>query len=184
MFYGQHTKILDDKDRVIVPAEFRQALAKVSPGDGKTDGKGDGKKVGDFFITITPGRDRCLSLFPVEQFTKLFLNFKPHESYADPDVQDYTRLVVGRSHRVACDKQGRVHLPRHLIDDAGLEKELVFVGLFDHAEIWDVVRWGQFNAEKRPTITAVAQKVHDPRRAERSGNRDSADDDAGSDRDG
>lgn len=168
MFYGQHSKLLDEKDRAIVPAEFRQALAAVS----------EGKSTGEFFITITPGQDRCLSLFPTEQFTRLFLNFKPYESYVDPDVQDYARLVVGRSHRVSCDKQGRVHVPKHLKEDAGLTKELVFVGLFDHAEIWDAAQWEAFNNEKRPTITKVAAKVHDPDRNRKRGRdaRDESDD--------
>ncbi len=161
MFYGQHKKTLDDKDRIIVPAEFRKVLETgEDEGAPAADKKSSGSKALAFFITITPSMDRCLSLFPVVQFTRLFLNFKPYESFIDENVQNYTRLVVGRSHQVCCDKQGRIHIPGHLKEDAGIQKDVVLVGLFDHAEIWDRERWKQFNIEKRAAITEVARKVH------------------------
>jgi len=158
LFYGQHAKTLDDKDRVVVPADFRRALAgEGEPGEAA------------FFVTITPDEHRCLSLFEERQFERLFLDFEPHESFVDGDVRDYARMVVGRSHRVACDKQGRIHIPKYLKQDAGLSRDVVLVGLFDHAEIWSRDAWEKFHAERRGDFSTFARAVHRSRRDREAG---------------
>ena len=44
------------------------------------------------------------------------------------------------------DKQGRILLPQHLRDHAGLTKDIAFVGVSRRAEIWDAESWAAFNA--------------------------------------
>ena len=44
------------------------------------------------------------------------------------------------------DKQGRILLPQHLRDHAGLTKDIAFVGVSRRAEIWDSESWAAFNA--------------------------------------
>ncbi|MGH2779646.1 MAG: division/cell wall cluster transcriptional repressor MraZ, partial [Actinomycetota bacterium] len=34
------------------------------------------------------------------------------------------------------DRQGRVAVPQHLREQAGIEKDVVVVGVLDHAELW------------------------------------------------
>ena len=43
------------------------------------------------------------------------------------------------------DKQGRVLLPAHLREYAGLERDVVIAGVSNRAEIWDSARWEQQN---------------------------------------
>ena len=42
---------------------------------------------------------------------------------------------------VTADKQGRVMVPAALVKHAGLGREVVVAGVFDHLEIWDRAAW-------------------------------------------
>ena len=57
------------------------------------------------------------------------------------------------------DKQGRILIPQHLRDYAGLTKDIVFVGTSNRAEIWDAKRWDRFNAELTEESIAEAMDV-------------------------
>jgi MraZ protein len=165
VFFGQHTKTLDDKDRIIIPAEFRKALES---GEGEPEAEqhlapgadGSPTAAGAFFLTIPPGRESCISLYPRRYFTTMFMRFKPEDCFTDPDVQAYARIVVGRSRLVSCDKQGRVHLPAPLREECGIRKEVVLMGVIDHVEVWDVEEWRRYFQGKRPTMPEVATRIH------------------------
>jgi MraZ protein len=44
------------------------------------------------------------------------------------------------------DKQGRVAIPSHLREFAGLTEKVVITGQYDRIEIWDAARWQQERA--------------------------------------
>ena len=154
MFLGQFTKTLDDKHRVIIPSEFRKAVE-----ENATNRKDSPRKSPDFCLTITPGKGKCLSLFILPEFNKLVGKIKPEEHYNDEDLQEYARFVGGNTYKGPCDKQGRFPIPKNLRDDAGILKEVVLVGVFNHVEIWDVERWRRYSAERRPNISEVTKRV-------------------------
>ena len=56
------------------------------------------------------------------------------------------RVFVGGAFDCACDKQGRILIPPTLRQYAGLEKEIVLVGVLDHLEIWSRQNWDSENA--------------------------------------
>ena len=43
------------------------------------------------------------------------------------------------------DKQGRVLIPQHLREYAGLDKDVMVIGACNVAEIWDKTAWDDFN---------------------------------------
>lgn len=153
MFYGKYRKNLDDKDRVVFPAEFRGAVGKDEA----------------FFLTITPGPDPCISVFPESKFTELFLDFSAHDGYEDDDFRRYARTVAGDSARVQCDKQGRILVPKHLRDDAGIDKDVMLVGVFDRAEIWDYPTWERHRSDNRGSFSETARTVNRRRERNRDG---------------
>jgi MraZ protein len=57
------------------------------------------------------------------------------------------RRFHARSHDESLDSAGRVRLPQHLIDHAGLEGACMIVGVDDHLEVWDPARWAEHDAE-------------------------------------
>ena len=59
------------------------------------------------------------------------------------------------------DKQGRTLIPANLRNFAGLDKEVVFVGMGKRAEIWDKARWDEKNAEVELDIEEIASEMED-----------------------
>ena len=47
------------------------------------------------------------------------------------------------------DKQGRVVIPASLLQTAGIEREVVVAGVYDHLEIWDRAAWREQQAGGR-----------------------------------
>jgi MraZ protein len=52
-------------------------------------------------------------------------------------VKYYMRRVIGSAVKCEIDKQGRVLIPSALRIDAGLNNEVVLIGLGNRIEIWD-----------------------------------------------
>src|SRR5215204_999315 len=70
------------------------------------------------------------------------------------------RRFHGRSHDETLDSAGRVRIPRHLIDHAGLEEgPCVVIGVADHLEIWNTGAWTEHDAEIDETATEIAEEL-------------------------
>ena len=53
------------------------------------------------------------------------------------------------------DSSGRVLLPEKLRKYAGIDREVVMVGVADRAEIWDRARWEKFESENDDHFDAL-----------------------------
>lgn len=62
------------------------------------------------------------------------------------------RFFFAGAAEVEPDKQGRVLIPGHLREYAGLQQNVVVAGVSNRAEIWDSERWRAANE----TLTAAA----------------------------
>ena len=54
------------------------------------------------------------------------------------------------------DKQGRVAIPQNLREYAGLDRDVIVAGNFDHVEIWDAQR---FRVANRAGIASLEEGV-------------------------
>lgn len=120
----QHT--LDDKGRVILPARHRERLLSG--------------------LVITRGMDRCLDVWPIGEFEKRIeeVASRPMES---KQARRRQRMLLSGAHDDVPDSQGRIVIPSVLREYAGLERELVIVGMRNKVEIWDRTRWEQEQLE-------------------------------------
>ena len=86
------------------------------------------KELGQTFH-ITVGQDRCLSAF-MDKLKALSYN-------------EVKKLRALFAYAADCepDGQGRILIPAKLREYAGLTREVVVIGSFDRAEIWDAERW-------------------------------------------
>lgn len=116
----QHT--LDDKGRVILPARHRERLSSG--------------------LVITRGMDRCLDVWPIGEFEKRVAEVasRPQES---KQARRRQRMLLSGAHDDVPDSQGRIVIPSVLREYAGLERELVIVGMVNKLEIWDRTAWEQ-----------------------------------------
>ncbi len=123
MFMGQYEHSIDAKGRTIIPAKYREDL-------------------GDTFV-VTRGLDGCLYLYPSPAWQE-FVDKLQHlpSNLKNRQIQ---RQFLSKAMEVTLDKQGRILIPALLRDIANLEKDVVFVGMMNHVEIWDKARLEQEN---------------------------------------
>ncbi|HLU44661.1 MAG TPA: division/cell wall cluster transcriptional repressor MraZ [Natronosporangium sp.] len=138
MFLGTHTPRLDDKGRLILPAKFRDGLAGG--------------------VVITKGQERCLYAFPIAEFTAIAARLR-QQPMTHKAARAYSRVFFASAHDEVPDKQGRVTIPAHLREYAGLNRELAVIGASTHVEIWDRQAWEAYLAESEEQFADIEQGV-------------------------
>ena len=121
-FSGTYYNTLDPKGRVIIPAQFRELLAS-SHNNSK-------------LILANEVFDKCLRAYPVDEWSLLIekMKDKPQTSEA---VKYFMRRVIGSAQECEIDRQGRILVPSVLRLNAGLNSEIVLIGLGEKLELWD-----------------------------------------------
>ncbi len=120
-FAGSEQHALDDKGRLIVPARFRERL-------------------GPHFVLTIAHPDPCLALYPMATWVE-FCGRIEALPVKDDRYRRYVRYLFAHSEEVACDAQGRVVVPALLRSYAGIERNVVSVGLLTRIEIWAQERY-------------------------------------------
>ncbi|MCL8026997.1 division/cell wall cluster transcriptional repressor MraZ [Nocardioides bruguierae] len=134
---GTHTPKLDEKGRLVLPAKFR---------DGLSDG-----------LVITQGQESCLTVWP-EQTFMTEANRVQSQPMTNKDSRDYRRVLFGGAEQTVPDKQGRIGIPLFLRASAGLEKDVVVVGVGDRVEIWSPQRWEQYQTGAQQKFTDLDEQ--------------------------
>lgn len=122
---GQFNSTLDDKGRILLPAKLRDQLIDCS-------------------LVLTRGVDKCLWLFPREEWVKVSSVLLKHSSLFKAKSQMIKRRLLAPATDLSIDKTGRVKIPSSLMRSAGLVRDCVFIGLDDHIEIWDEDHYIEF----------------------------------------
>jgi MraZ protein len=138
MFLGTHSPRLDDKGRLILPAKFRDELAEG--------------------LVITKGQERCLFVFPISEFTQIAeqLRAAPMTHKA---ARAYSRVFFASASDEIPDKQGRITIPPHLREYAGLTRDCVVIGASTRVEIWDSQAWETYLAESEEAFADIEEEV-------------------------
>jgi MraZ protein len=120
-FAGSEQHALDHKGRLIVPARFRERL-------------------GSQFILTIAAPDPCLALYPMATWVE-FCGRLESIPRKDDAYRRSLRWLFAHSEEVGCDAQGRVVVPVLLRSYAGIERQVVSVGLLTRVEIWAKERY-------------------------------------------
>jgi MraZ protein len=139
MLLGAHEHTVDDKNRLTLPAKFRQAFA-----DG---------------LVITRGLDGCLFAFRRADWDRLVESQLATLDTLSQEGRRLTRFFFSGASEAELDKQGRVMLPRELIEHAGLGRDVVVAGVNDRLEIWDRAAWRKELAEVEGSAEHVAERL-------------------------
>lgn len=138
LFTGSYQRALDDKLRLPLPKPVRDALEAGAR------------------LYLTPGLDGCLALYPEAAFAALGERLAA-TSPAAREVRDYSRLFYSQAACVVPDGQWRFRIPAELTKWAGLEGEVMIVGVRDHLEIWAIAKWQQYVARCDPQYDQLAE---------------------------
>ena len=142
---GAFQRSLDQKLRVAIPKTLRQAMSLPRGG----------------VVYVGPGTDHSLVCYTEKAFERLGDQLAGQPPTRD-DVRAFRRLFYGRAHRVELDGQGRVRIPAELADLAGLNKQVVLLGVLDHLEVWAAERWDAYLAERQAAYDQIAESAFGP----------------------
>ena len=124
---GTFDRTLDDKLRLAVPKPLKDGFGVLGTDE----------------LYLAPGNEGCLSIYSTEGFD-LFARRLAKVSPGRANVRTFLRLFYARAERVVLDKQSRIRIPDRLMNHAGLQRDVVVIGVNDHAEIWDKANWEKF----------------------------------------
>lgn len=145
MFFSSYEGGLDAKGRVSVPASFRAALGSESKvyvypavdGSGCLEGGGE--------ALMSHNRAIISRMSP-----------------GDPVYRGYRHSFFTRSAELALDANGRITLPRHLIEHAGITDRVIFAGADDRFQIWEPARFAAHDAQMAEIAAANQDKLAQP----------------------
>jgi MraZ protein len=119
-FIGEFSYTLDSKGRLNIPSKFRQSLSK------------DNKET----FVIARGLDQCIWVYPLIEWKQIENNLRKLSSISNTHRR-FIRNTARYASPSTYDKQGRIILHPSLIEYAGLDKEVLIIGMINKMEIWN-----------------------------------------------
>ncbi|MDP4090467.1 MAG: division/cell wall cluster transcriptional repressor MraZ [Bacillota bacterium] len=137
MFIGEYQHAIDNKNRMIIPSKFREAL-------------------GDSFV-LTKGLDGCLYAYTAAEW-KIMEDKLKSLPLTSKDARAFVRFFFSGANEIEVDKQGRALIPQNLMEYAGIEKEIVSIGVSTRIEIWSKAKWDEYNSSSID-LDGIAEKM-------------------------
>jgi len=139
MLLGEYDHTLDDKNRLTLPARFRQSFV-----DG---------------IVVTRGMDGCLFAYTRDAWESMVGSRLATLNTLSKEGRRMQRFFFSGATETELDKQGRVGIPSALLEHAKLGRDVVVAGVHDHLEIWDRAAWRLELAEVEGSAEHVAERL-------------------------
>lgn len=127
---GIYEHSIDNAGRLIVPSKLREKL-------GKT------------FYLAASGKGN-LTLYPMEAWN----TFRQHVAELPQADADEFDLFFALAQECETDKQWRFQVPAYLKEYAGLDRDVVFTGNNDRAQLWSAESWAARRKKATPADIA------------------------------
>jgi MraZ protein len=121
VFQGASALNLDAKGRMSVPAKHRDAL--LVQGEGR--------------VTLTKHPDGCLMVFPRPEWEA----FRARVAQLPIDAHWWRRIFLGNATELDLDSAGRILVSPELRSAAGIQREVILLGMGSHLELWDAATY-------------------------------------------
>lgn len=145
-FYGQYRTTLDENSRLALPAKLRSV-------------QGPSKKPllsGE--LVLAKGLEGCLSLYPQTEW-KDVQNRLSTLNFTKKDFRFFSRWFYSSAATMSPDKSGRILIPSHLIEEAGLKKDLLVIGVNRWVEIWNPERYEYYLKQFAGSFEEVSERL-------------------------
>ena len=142
-FLGEYEVPIDEKGRIFIPAELRR---KLLPEDGDT-------------LVVIRGLDGCLTAHPLQSWSAISKKIMELPQ-TDQKVRLFSRGTLSQAAELKLDRQGRVNLPRKLLERAGIGDRMTVIGALDKLEFWNPEAWRIYMEQAESTLEEVAQSLN------------------------
>lgn len=140
MITGQYRNNLDEKGRILIPSKIRSEV----PGNS---------------LVITAGIDRCLWIFPLDDWKQLSDQLMEAASPFSRKARLLQRRIIAPAQEVEIDKAGRILVPPSLKEMVGLKKECVLQGIKKYLEIWDANEYDAYLDSHEDEFQEAAEEL-------------------------
>lgn len=127
MFMGTFQYKMDTKGRVMLPPSYR-------------------KELGDKFV-ITKGFEKCLFGYTKREWENLSKKLAKIP-LSSKKARFFLRVWFSSAMFVEVDNQGRILIPLEFRKFASLNREIVFIGVFNRIEIWSKKAWDKYRENR------------------------------------
>jgi MraZ protein len=138
-FLGQFEYTLDAKNRLTIPAKFRDAFE-------------NGAILGQEY-------EGCVSVWPAKDWDDYIEHALGGRDPFSPEARQMERLIHSSSFEVKLDGAGRVMLPPPLLAHGDLSKDVTVIGVRKRLEVWDRRRWSKAESQMHATAAQSAQRL-------------------------
>lgn len=141
-FIGDHPCKLDGKGRILFPAALKKQL-----GEGM-----------DRFVVKKDLFEKCLVLYTTDEWEQQNQIIR---NQVNPFNQEHNRFLRGFHRGTAellLDGSNRLLIPKRLLDEAGIGKDVVLAGQDSKIEVWDKERYDSM-ADNEQEFAQLAQKI-------------------------
>lgn len=140
--FGEYRARLDTKRRFVMPS----LLLTLLPEGARAD----------FVLQRSP--DPCLWLYPLNvwrmELERLYQKVNPFLA----EGRSFLRLYQAGAQPVSLDSEGRLLLPKPLCDYAGIQSDIVLLGMKDRIEIWAEEQYNTWKAANEAHFAEWTQK--------------------------
>lgn len=140
MLIGEYGHSVDPKGRLIMPAKLRE-------------------DIGEKFV-MTKGLDGCLFAYSLAEWKNFEEKLRAFP-LTNKDARALVRFFLAGAMECELDKQGRFLISGNLREFAGLEKEVVIIGVLTRLEIWSKEKWLKYSEKENKQADEIAQNMAD-----------------------
>ncbi len=138
LLIGEYAHSIDAKGRLIMPAKLKE-------------------DIGEKFV-ITKGLDGCLFVYSQKEWKNFEEKLRAFP-LTNKDARALMRFFLAGAMECEIDKQGRFLITSNLREFAGLEKEVIIVGVLNKIEIWSKDKWTAYTEKENLEADEIAEKM-------------------------
>jgi MraZ protein len=139
MLLGEYEHTIDEKNRLTLPARFRESFSEG--------------------VVISRGMDRCLSVYSRAEWERAVDTRLGTLDPLSREARSMQRYFYSGAAEAELDKQGRIVIPAGLAEYAELRRDVIVAGVRDRLEVWNRDTWQKQRDEIEGSAEHVAQRL-------------------------
>ncbi|GMO60837.1 MAG: division/cell wall cluster transcriptional repressor MraZ [Rickettsiales bacterium] len=131
LFLSNFENKVDVKGRVSFPSQFRQEISR-----NNADFQG---------VALYQSTNKCcVEGSKIERLKQVSEEIEYNDEMSEEQKDYYIHIILGGSVQLPFDTDGRIILPKHLLDFAGITEKAVFVGKNEIFEVWEPQKYIEY----------------------------------------
>ncbi len=141
MFIGEFTVKLTENNRVVLPVDFREKLEDAAQ------------------LFLSSNQKYRLEIFDSKNLEQL-QGHLAEISMLHSEIRRFEQIFYSQLTQITPDSQGRFILSKEQQDNIQLKgKDLKIIGVRDHIEIWDAVRWEAYKISNIKQFDSITDRI-------------------------